>query len=370
MGSKFGRIIRLVWNGPFHVGPLASPVSFGDALLKILQTAWRAGVLLALALLLLLTFILGVIAWEDYLKEKIFPPLETAVSAEVRHFSDPDIPVLLKNADGTAHLAMPCMDNYPLSVSFYNASEKPLSRIDFAIRGYVPGRTSNVLVGAQNLEADALILPGHRWQTCYSARAYDQISLDTLVYETDIIRVEEADPELVESAPPPFVVPQPDAEEGSGAETSWAHEVWEFITASVSIILGIVFAGYAAYCISAIASWITRGKISPAQNLSAVLPWAYLVIVPLGVVLLSGFGPPPRWMEWTFQRVLDAGSALGLPPDWVASIAAVLVMSAPILIPIILHILLRVVGANIAPLLPFRRVQGQDKSEVELVGEA
>lgn len=41
-----------LWNGPFHVGPLERPVSTGDAILKILETAWRAGLLLIAILLI------------------------------------------------------------------------------------------------------------------------------------------------------------------------------------------------------------------------------------------------------------------------------------------------------------------------------
>lgn len=39
------RILRAVWNGPFHIGKLERPVSMGDAVMKVLETAWRAVVL-------------------------------------------------------------------------------------------------------------------------------------------------------------------------------------------------------------------------------------------------------------------------------------------------------------------------------------
>lgn len=363
MQSKARKIIRLVWNGPFHVGPLSSPVSLGDALLKILQTVWRAAVLLTAILLLLLTIVLGAIAWEDHLKERVFPPLAASVSVEVRHYSDPDIPVLLENPDGTANLAMPCMKEYPLSVSFYNGSDEPLSRIFFAIRGYVPGRTSNVLIAADELEADALILPGRKWQTCYSAQTDDQIDLDGLVYDADVVRVEQADPAMAMSAPPPFIVHQPDDEGSSGTDPSLAQQIWEFIQSVFVIALGIVLISYAAYCISAVASWVTRGKVSPAQNFSAAFPWAYIVVISLGMVLLSGLGSAPPWMEWATQKILDGGSALGLDPDWTAGLAVGVVMFSPILVPITLHVFLRLIGASIAPLQPFKETPTDNKSE-------
>lgn len=60
MGNSTKRIIRLVWNGPFHIGKLSPPVSVGDVLLKVLETAWR----LILAIVGLLLIIgLSLVAW-------------------------------------------------------------------------------------------------------------------------------------------------------------------------------------------------------------------------------------------------------------------------------------------------------------------
>jgi hypothetical protein len=36
---------KALWNGPFYVGKLERPISVGEALLKLFETAWRAGVL-------------------------------------------------------------------------------------------------------------------------------------------------------------------------------------------------------------------------------------------------------------------------------------------------------------------------------------
>lgn len=37
---------RAIWNGPFYIGPLTRPVSVGDVLMKVLETAWRGAVLI------------------------------------------------------------------------------------------------------------------------------------------------------------------------------------------------------------------------------------------------------------------------------------------------------------------------------------
>ncbi len=39
------RCVRAVWNGPFFIGPLTQPISFGSALMKILEVMWRAALL-------------------------------------------------------------------------------------------------------------------------------------------------------------------------------------------------------------------------------------------------------------------------------------------------------------------------------------
>lgn len=44
--SKWRALAVSVWNGPFYIGKLERPVSTGEAILKIMETAWR-GVLMA-----------------------------------------------------------------------------------------------------------------------------------------------------------------------------------------------------------------------------------------------------------------------------------------------------------------------------------
>lgn len=36
---------RAIWNGPFYIGKLERPVSVGDAIMKILETLWRVGII-------------------------------------------------------------------------------------------------------------------------------------------------------------------------------------------------------------------------------------------------------------------------------------------------------------------------------------
>lgn len=377
MVNKPKRIIRSIWNGPFHIGPLASPVSVGDVLLKVLQTAWRAIVLSALVLLLLVALVLGAVAWEDHLKDKFFPPLETVVSAEVRHYSDPGISRILENADGTANVAFPCMNEYPLSVTFSNGSDRPVGRLAFAIRAYVPGRTSNVLIGAEELEAAAIILPGHKWQTCFSAHSDTQMAMGQLVYVAKIIEVEEADPALVKSAPLPLIDRRSDGGTGSTAGTKFVDQVWEafqamlgFAIGILTIILMIISFGYGGYCFSAVVSWITRGRIKVAQTGWAVFLWAYILGIPVTVILASALGSAPQWLEWPTEQILNASLAVGVSADLAAGMSVWVVLLSPLLMPIILHFILRAAGANVAALWPFRSRSMDLDREDRWVGDA
>ncbi|GLT02200.1 hypothetical protein GCM10007897_36050 [Sphingobium jiangsuense] len=41
--------IKYIWNGPFYIGQITRPVSIGDVLMKLLETAWRALIIAAVA---------------------------------------------------------------------------------------------------------------------------------------------------------------------------------------------------------------------------------------------------------------------------------------------------------------------------------
>ena len=46
---------RKIWDGPFYIGRLSRPVSVGDAIIKVLETLWRASIILITIVLLLLS---------------------------------------------------------------------------------------------------------------------------------------------------------------------------------------------------------------------------------------------------------------------------------------------------------------------------
>jgi len=356
MGRKLKSIIFAFWDGPFHVGVLSSPVSIGDVLLKVLETIWRAAALLFLLGLALAVFVLGAIVWDEHLESVFSPPLESKVSAEVHHYEGPmpDGWPLLENADGSAGFSVPCMSTYPLSVTFSNESDRPIGRTVFSIVGTYPGRTSNQLDYASNLESDAVILPGYKWQTCYSARHPADVDLSSLNYSAEIIDVQEADPALVQSVPPPLTDRRPNGEAAAKADTKFVDQALEFIQGILAVALAFVSVGYAGYCLSAVVSWITSGRIKVARSSSAVFPWAYILIFPPTIIFYSVLWNVPQWLEWLFEQILNGGLAIGVNEDLAAGIALGILMFSPLLVPIILHFILRAAGASVADLWPFR----------------
>ena len=69
-------ILRAIWNGPFYAGPLVRPVSVGDAILKLLETIWRASVAI-----IALAAGLGAVAlgWVYAIEPVFFPPASSKV---------------------------------------------------------------------------------------------------------------------------------------------------------------------------------------------------------------------------------------------------------------------------------------------------
>lgn len=60
------RILSAIWNGPFHVGTLVQPITLGSALMKVLEVAWRATLIIFVCLAVLL---LGAL-WQDRLNDQ------------------------------------------------------------------------------------------------------------------------------------------------------------------------------------------------------------------------------------------------------------------------------------------------------------
>ena len=109
---------RAIWNGPFYIGRLERPVTVGEAVMKVLETAWRAAVLIVAAYA-------AVIAWlifSSWRGEKI---REAARETVTYHAS----------ADLTR-----CPRTAPIFISVHNPSKEHLWGLSFRVQLLKNGR--------------------------------------------------------------------------------------------------------------------------------------------------------------------------------------------------------------------------------------
>jgi len=187
MGQRGKGIARVIWDGPFYIGPLAPPVSVGDVLLKILETVWRAAISI---LVIGLTGIAGILGWTELASPILFPPLASQVQASAIYDdgANPLPPALV-----VANDAFRCTSDFPLRIAFSNKSNRTIGQINFSIKGTEPGRTSNVVQNSYWEEADAIIPPGHTWTSCWSVSVPSHVQAGDLLYTVEILGAEEAD---------------------------------------------------------------------------------------------------------------------------------------------------------------------------------
>jgi len=107
---------RAIWNGPFYIGQLTRPVSVGDAIMKVLETAWRA-LVIVFALVLACLALIFFTAWRDQAKsEKIRADVNAATSVSAA-------------ANFEA-----CGPAFPIQVRITNAGDRELDYVTFRIK--------------------------------------------------------------------------------------------------------------------------------------------------------------------------------------------------------------------------------------------
>jgi hypothetical protein len=148
MAFWLGRVVRSIWRWPFYVGPLVRPVSTGDALLKFLETIWRAIVIAFALILASALFVVLAIIWENANRP---PSLSEVVRATVKE----DRKV--------------CNDaNFPLLVAFDNPSERSVENINFKIEAREPGHSTDLSSELVSWESDQIIPPKSIGRSCWS----------------------------------------------------------------------------------------------------------------------------------------------------------------------------------------------------------
>lgn len=192
-------IVEIIWNGPFHIGPLTRPVSVGDVLIKILETLWRA----VIAILTLAGSITGAIAfWALVLEPVLFPPLTKRIEATAEYGVDPPPPMLsttpmtsskseaakiqAEMEAQTAYHNYHCSPDYPILVEFHNTSKKTVKNITFKINAFVPGHSKSVS-GFNYLTTDVIILPDRASKSCWNIPLEGGVRFESLVYAVNIV---------------------------------------------------------------------------------------------------------------------------------------------------------------------------------------
>ena len=142
---------RAVWNGPFYVGPLTRPISVGDVLMKLLETLWRAAVIMVAAVAALLAMLWTQDKRASDARDKALR--NTTVAASY----DPDT----------------CGFARPIKVLVTNTGKRPLSYVSYEVM---------ILSGAggQNLAPTSLsnlsvtdVPAGMRKRVCLTTVGYD-----------------------------------------------------------------------------------------------------------------------------------------------------------------------------------------------------
>jgi hypothetical protein len=154
-------IIRKTWAGPFSAGPLSHPVTVGDALLKLFQTIWRAGVVILASGCIVLSAV--------WVSVQLQPaPLGSKITSSAR--------VDVRT----------CGTDRPLLVTFHNGNSVAIQDIAFDFTAREDGRSSN-LVRSQFLHSDAIVAAGKTATLCWPMPALERVELGMKVtYGVDI----------------------------------------------------------------------------------------------------------------------------------------------------------------------------------------
>jgi hypothetical protein len=113
---------RAIWNGPFYIGKLERPISVGDALMKVLETLWRAAIV-ALVAFGLFVAALSYDSWRQNRRDEVAG--RTVV------------------IDARANFSV-CPSDYPILVAIRNEGRKTISYVSYRIEIIDPALSVNI----------------------------------------------------------------------------------------------------------------------------------------------------------------------------------------------------------------------------------
>ena len=321
MQGRLKRIIRSIWNGPFHVGRLSSPVSVGDVLLKILETAWRAVISL---ITLALAFAAIAASWVLVIEPTFFPPLKSQIDVSVR-YDDGSGPPPIRIApagDAGAFNDRPirCTPDYPFAVRFTNHSSATIGQISFEIRAYRRGYSEPISSYTPFLESSTIIRPDYWVESCWSGPALPEPRTpEGLISRVEIFNAEKVDPKLADNLPPTIPPPAPPAlaDVPEKEESGLLAEVGTIVGA-----LGAVAAfAVGSFCLLAIFELVSPAKVRGWIDKKHDKAWIAVAIIHLVFLfalseVVNRIPPFGEWINaldlWSRDRGYADGAMVGL----------------------------------------------------------
>lgn len=293
---KKRRILKAIWNGPFYVGPLSSPASVGDVLLKVLETVWRA--LVAVVSLVLVSAAI-VTCWLLVIEPTLFPPLKSSIEASVR-YDDGSGPPPIRIAPAGQIRAFDdetfrCNRDFPLLVRFTNQSEDTIGKIRFEIEAYRKGYAEPISSYTPFFESSAIIDPGYWLESCWASPTVpDSLAAHDLIYRVEIFNAEKIDPalaaRLAPSISPPSLPAYPVANQTT--ERSRAAKAAGFVVALFAVAAIVVGALCLTLIMKMFAPSAFKKRIDRSEGIVTLLAGF------ANLVLVAGLAYIPPFNEW------------------------------------------------------------------------
>lgn len=167
------RILQAIWEGPFHIGKLSQPVSVGDVLLKVLETIWRA-IMVLIALIAATAASLA--AWIFVVSPVVYPPLADSIVATVAFDDGTGPPPLYRGIDlaGLQETTFRCSRDYPLKIKLENRSNETVGSVSFVLSARKAGRSDDAVNYGGYRDSSQIIQPDNWWMQCHSLPALNE----------------------------------------------------------------------------------------------------------------------------------------------------------------------------------------------------
>ena len=192
-GRAVHKIVRAIWNGPFHIGPLSQPATVGDVLAKVLETLWRTLVFLVS----LISAVCGIALGWAFIIQPVFFPFASTKLTTITLYDDGKqiLPPIISLGTPPEYVKPQCVKDYPIKVFVTNNSRhRSISNVKLQIKAFEPYSSRDVARNTWYLSMDAIILPkgGWHWQ-CYNVSVDSRQDPTSMTYKAEILSADYQD---------------------------------------------------------------------------------------------------------------------------------------------------------------------------------